>query len=64
MFDYLQELKAGKPVMFEFTEAVEDAEEELGSFKKTLTRNSITNEPVEERVRPSQGCRHENWAVR
>ena len=36
MFDYLQELKAGKPVMFEFTEAVEDAEEELGSFKKTL----------------------------
>ena len=33
MFDYLQELKAGKPVMFEFTEAVEDAEEELGSRK-------------------------------
>ena len=36
MFDYLKELKEGKPVMFEFNEAVEDAEEELGTFKKTL----------------------------
>ena len=36
MFDYLKELKEGKPVMFEFNEVVEDAEEELRTFKKTL----------------------------